>query len=61
MYNSGKLENPDYHSITEMSDDAVLEYVKSYPDSYDDTNFKYRKNNNISSLLLNKAISDYSD
>ena len=61
MYNSGKLENPDYHSITEMSDDAVLEYVKSCPDSYDDTNFKYRKNDNISSLLLNKAISDYSD
>lgn len=61
MYNSGKLENFDSYTITEMSDDAVLEYVKINPDSYDNENFRYRKNNNISSLLLNKAISDYSD
>lgn len=61
MYNSGKLQELDTSAIKDMSDDAVLELVKSNPDLYDETDFRYRKNNNISSVLLNQIISDYSD
>lgn len=61
MYNSGRLEELDTSAIKDMSDDAVLELVKSCPDLFDETDFRYRKNNNISSLLLNQIISDYSN
>ncbi|MDY4414325.1 MAG: DUF4153 domain-containing protein, partial [Ruminococcus sp.] len=61
MYNSGRLEELDTSAIKDMSDDAVLELVKSCPDLFDETDFRYRKNNNISSLLLNQIISYYSN
>jgi len=61
LYNSGQLKELDTSAIISMSDDALLEYVKSNPDSYDETNFRLRESYekyNISSLMLNNYINN---
>lgn len=56
MYNSGRLEELDTSAIIEMSDDAVLEYIRSNPDIQDIQPREDYEKYNISSLILNSCI-----